>query len=78
MKSIKQLLEAKADLADAISLDLTGAGLEEGKDFKFDGDTLFARDMQIAQNIADELVSYHVTISEKPRQSDRFYKILVK
>lgn len=83
MKPIQQFItessSPKANLADKISMLLSAAGMVEGVNFKFDKDTLFAKDMQSAQDIADELGDqYEVTISDQPRQSDRYYKIAVK
>ncbi len=81
MKSLKSYFvnEAKADIADVISLDLEAIGLKDGKDFKFEKDVLYARDMNIARTIADELAGqYFITISEEPRKSDKFLKITIK
>lgn len=80
MKSLATYIqESKADDADYIAIELEAAGFEENKDFKFDKDVLFARDKQIAEGIADELIVKYpkLTMADKPRKSDGFIKITI-
>ena len=62
-------------LQSAIAYELEGEGLEENDDFKFDKGVLFARDESTGRSIADALIGYAVTISDKPRKGDGWYKV---
>ena len=79
MKSLsRKIFETRADDADLIAQELEAASLEELVDFKFDKDTLFARDQDIVDRIVTALGQrWKVTPSEDARKKDRFIKIKI-